>query len=54
MNNEVNSVSSGINSAVSIYKTILSAYYESVTILRGSLKSFSTMRLTYNSAFRTE
>ena len=51
MNNEVNSVSSGINSVVSICKTTLSVYCESVTILRGSLKFLSTMRIACNSAF---
>ena len=51
MNNEVNFVSSGINSAVSICKATLSAHYESVTILRGSLKFLSTMKIAHNSAF---
>lgn len=41
INNEVNSVSSGINSAVSICKTTLSAHCESVTIIRVSLKQGS-------------
>ena len=54
INNEVSSVSSGINSAVSICKITLSAYCESVIILRGSLKSLSTIRMAYNSAFWTE
>ena len=51
MNNEVNSISSGIDLVVSICKTTLSAYCKSVTVLRGSLKSLSIMRIAYNSAF---
>ena len=54
INNEVKSVSSGINSVVSICKITLSAYCESETILRGSLKSFRTMTIAYNSAYWTE
>lgn len=44
INSEVNLESSLISSAVSVCKTILSAYYESVTILRESAKSNNTIR----------
>ena len=54
MNNEFNSVSSGINSVVSICKTYLYAYCESVTLLRVSLQFFSIVKIAYNFDFWTE
>ena len=42
----VNSVSSGINSVVSICKMTLSAYWKSITMLRSPLKSLSTENRT--------
>ena len=52
MSNEVNSVSSAINLVVLVCKTMFfSTYDESVTIMKGFLKSFSTMKIAYNSEF---
>ena len=51
INNQVNSVSVGINSVVSKCKTILSAYCKSATMLRVSLKSLTPMRIAHNSEF---
>ena len=48
-NSEVNSDSSWIRSTVCIGKTTLSAYWESVTILRDSRESDNTLSIAHNS-----
>ena len=46
--NKVNSELSGINSAVLISKTTLSACWKTIIILRGSGKSNNTIRIAYD------
>lgn len=51
INGEVYAESSWISSAVVIWKASLSAYWDSVTILRDSGKQYNTIRMAYNSVF---
>ena len=51
INAKVNFESCRISSVASIYKTILSAYWESVAILRNSGKSNNTVRMSCSSDF---
>lgn len=54
MNSEVNSESSEISLAVSIYKATLSASWKSATIIRDSGRSYKTIRMACSSDFWTE